>query len=116
MKLSVKNCLVAAAAIITATVGAADPSDAQGASKYRIAYIARAQGDSFAAWLANEMVAQAKQYPYISATVFDGQSRNDLIDAHIDNAVQNKFDLVIIQPYDPPILHDPVKQAMPSCM
>jgi inositol transport system substrate-binding protein len=54
MKLSVKNCLVAAAAIVTATVGAAGPSDAQAAAKYRIAYIARAQGDSFAAWLANE--------------------------------------------------------------
>src|SRR5258707_1786232 len=116
MKLVVKKCLVAADAIITATVGAADPSDAQGASKYRIAYIARAQGDSFAAWLANEMVAQAKQYPDISATVFDGQSRNDLIEAHIEDAVQNKFDLVIIQPYDPLIQLDPVKQAMAKGM
>src|SRR5258708_15818846 len=111
MKLSVKNCLVAAAAIITATVGAAGTSDAQAASKYRIAYIARAQGDSFAAWLANEMVAQAKQYPDISATVFDGQSRTALIEAHIENAVQNKFDLGIIQPSYPPIQLDPLKQA-----
>lgn len=116
MKLSLKNCLVAAAAIVTATVGAAGTSDAQAASKYRIAYIARAQGDSFAAWLANEMVAQAKKYPDFSVTVFDGQSRNDLIEAHIENAVQNKFDLVIIQPYDPPIQLDPVKQAMAKGM
>src|SRR5260370_17098620 len=116
MKLSVKNCLVAAAAIVTATVGAAGTSYAQAASKYRIAYIARAQGDSFAAWLANEMVAQAKQYPDISATVFDGQSRNDLIEAHIWTAVKNKFDLVIIQTYDPPTHPNRLKQALATCL
>jgi inositol transport system substrate-binding protein len=49
-------------------------------------------------------------------TVFDGQSRNDLIESHIENAVQNKFDLIIIQPYDPAIQIDPVKRAMAKKM
>ena len=113
MKLSLKNWLAAAIAVVIATTGA---TYASAASKYRIAYLARAQSDSFAAWLANEMQSQAKQYPDISLNVFDGQSRNDLIEAHIENAVQNKFDLIIIQPYDPPIQLEPVKNAMAKGM
>ncbi len=70
------------------------------AKKYRIAYVARAQGDSFAAWLANSMVAEAKKYPDLSVTVFDGQSRNELIASHIENAVTGLYDLVLVQPLD----------------
>ena len=109
MKLSLKNWLVAGIAAAVATVGAA--GHAQAAAKYRIAYIARAQGDSFAAWLANAVVKESKKYPDMSVNVFDGQSRNDLIESHIENAVQNKFDLLIIQPYDPAIQIGPVKKS-----
>ena len=114
MKLSLKNWFVAGIAVAIATVGAA--GHAQAAAKYRIAYIARAQGDSFAAWLANAVVKETKKYPDMSVNVFDGQSRNDLIESHIENAVQNKFDLLIIQPYDPAIQIGPVKKAMAKGM
>lgn len=80
--------------------------------KKRVAYIARAQGDSFAAWLANSIVKEGKKYPNLAITVFDGQSRNEQMQSHIENAVTNKFDLVIIQPYDPKIQIGPVKAAM----
>jgi hypothetical protein len=46
MKLSLKNWLVAAVAVVIATFGAASAGYAE-AAKYRVAYIARAQGDSF---------------------------------------------------------------------
>lgn len=115
MKLSLKKWLVAAVAAAIATFGAAGAGLAE-AAKYRVAYIARAQGDSFAAWLANAVKSEVKKYPDMSVTVFDGQSRSDLIESHIENAVQNKFDLIIIQPYDPAIEINPVKKAMAKGM
>lgn len=81
-------------------------------AQYRVAYIARAQSDSFAAWLANSVVKASKKYPDMTLTVFDGQSRNELMQSHIENAITSKYDLVIIQPYDPAIQLDPVKKAM----
>jgi inositol transport system substrate-binding protein len=115
MKISLKQTLVIAVAAVTAHFGTISASYAE-AAKYRIAYIARAQGDSFAAWLANAVVKETKKYPDMSVTVFDGQSRNDLIESHLENAVQNKFDLIIIQPFDPAIQIDPVKRAMAKKM
>lgn len=44
---------------------------------YRVAYIARAQSDSFAAWLANSLIEEAEKYPDISLTVFDGQASDE---------------------------------------
>jgi inositol transport system substrate-binding protein len=85
-------------------------------AQYRVAYIARSQSDSFAAWLANSIVKQAKTYPDVSLTVFDGQSRNELMQSHIENAVTNKYNLIVIQPYDPEIQIGPVKQAMAQGM
>jgi inositol transport system substrate-binding protein len=96
--------------------GLAVPRIALADAKYRVAYIARAQGDSFAAWLANAMLAEAKKYPDIAVTVFDGQGRNELLQTHIENAVQNKFDLTIIQSHDPEIQIGPVKEAMAKGM
>jgi inositol transport system substrate-binding protein len=90
----------AARLLLLFVIGVLAYGTAQADAKYRIAYVARAQGDSFAAWLANAMVAEAKKYPDMSVTVFDGQSRNELIATHIENAVTNKFDLILIQPLD----------------
>jgi inositol transport system substrate-binding protein len=73
MKISLKQTLVIAVAAVTANFGAISASYAETA-KYRIAYIARAQGDSFAAWLANAVVKETKKYPDMSVTVFDGQA------------------------------------------
>jgi len=65
---------------------------------YRIAYIARAQSDSFAAWLANAVKEEAKKYPDIKLDVFDGQANDDKENSMIENAITNKYDLIIVQP------------------
>lgn len=65
---------------------------------FKVAYIARAQSDSFAAWLANAVKEEAKKYPNITLEVFDGQANDDKENSMIENAITNKFDLVIVQP------------------
>ncbi|EGW41921.1 sugar ABC transporter substrate-binding protein [Desulfosporosinus sp. OT] len=65
---------------------------------YKVAYIARAQSDSFAAWLANSVQEEAKKYPNIKLDVFDGQANDDKENSMIENAITNKYDLVIVQP------------------
>lgn len=81
--------------LITSTVFAGGKSDK---SHYKVAYIARAQADSFAAWLANAVREEAGKYPDISVTVFDGQASDDIENSMIENAITNQFDCIIIQP------------------
>ncbi len=68
------------------------------AKVYKVAYIARAQADSFAAWLANSIVDEAKKYKNIDLKVFDGRANDDTENSLIENAITNKFDVIIIQP------------------
>jgi inositol transport system substrate-binding protein len=73
---------------------------AYAADQYRVAYIARAQADSFAAWLANEMRAEADKYDNITLTVFDSQANEERGNTLIENAITNKFDAIIIQAHN----------------
>jgi inositol transport system substrate-binding protein len=74
-------------------------NDNDSASKqYRVAYIARTQSDSFAAWLANEMKAAAEKYSDITLDVFDGQADDEKENAAIENAITNGYDAIIVQP------------------
>ena len=66
--------------------------------EYRVAYIARTQSDSFAAWLANEMKEAAKDYSDITLDVFDGQADDEKENAAIENAITNGYDAIIVQP------------------
>ena len=68
------------------------------AREYRVAYIARAQADSFAAWLANGVKEEAGKYPDITVDVFDGQANDETENSLIENAITNKYDCIIIQP------------------
>ncbi len=68
------------------------------AKQYKVAYIARAQSDSFAAWLANSVKEEAKKYPNITLDVFDGEANDEKENSMIENAITNKYDLVIVQP------------------
>ncbi len=68
------------------------------AKTYRVAYIARTQSDSFAAWLANEMKAAAGEYKDITLDVFDGQADDEKENAAIENAITNGYDAIIVQP------------------
>lgn len=65
---------------------------------YRVAYIARAQADSFAAWLANGVKEEAGKYADIAVDVFDGQANDEVENSLIENAITNKYDCIIIQP------------------
>lgn len=67
-------------------------------AKYKVAYITRAQSDSFAAWLANEMIKSSEKYDDISIDVFDGQADDEKENAAIENAITNKYDAIIVQP------------------
>ena len=73
-------------------------SAANAEGKIRVAYIARAQADSFAAWLANSIKEEAAKYPNIIIDVFDGQANDDVENSLIENAIINKYDVIIIQP------------------
>jgi inositol transport system substrate-binding protein len=64
---------------------------------YRVAYIARAQVDSFAAWLANEMQAEAGEYDDITLDVYDGQADDERQNGMIENAIANNYDAIIVQ-------------------
>lgn len=64
---------------------------------YRVAYIARAQADSFAAWLANEMKAEADKYDDITLDVFDGEANDEKENTMIENAITNGYDAIIVQ-------------------
>ncbi len=65
---------------------------------FRVAYIARAQADSFAAWLANSVVEEAAKYDNMTVDVFDGQASDDKENSLIENAITNKYDAIVIQP------------------
>ncbi|WP_094548567.1 sugar ABC transporter substrate-binding protein [Petroclostridium xylanilyticum] len=87
----------------TATTPPASTSSDQsgkggGEKVYRVAYVARAQADSFAAWLANAIKDEAKKYPNIKLDVFDGQANDDKENSMIENAIASKYDLIIVQP------------------
>jgi inositol transport system substrate-binding protein len=64
----------------------------------KVAYIARAQGDSFAAWLANAVKEEAGKYKNIQLRVFDGQASDDTENSLIENTIASKYDVIIIQP------------------
>lgn len=66
--------------------------------KIRVAYISRSQEDSFAVWLADSIKEEAAKYPNIIIDIFDGQSNDDLENSLIENAIINKYDVIIIQP------------------
>ncbi len=77
---------------------ATTPDQNSGEKVYRVAYIARAQADSFAAWLANAVIDEAKKYDNIKLDVFDGQASDDTENSLIENAITNKYDVIIVQP------------------
>ena len=90
----------------TPTEGTTEPTATEPADEetddmqdtYRVAYIARAQADSFAAWLANSIVEEADKYDNIEVDVFDGQASDDKENSLIENAITNKYDAIVIQP------------------
>ena len=83
---------------LVALMGFANGQSGTDDAAYKVAYIARAQADSFAAWLANAVKDEAENYPDIDVKIFDGQASDDKVNSLIENAIINKFDAIIIQP------------------
>lgn len=77
---------------------AAPPAASEAKTNFKVAYIARAQADSFAAWLANAVKEEAGKYPNLTVDIFDGQASDDKENSLIENAIVNKYDAIIIQP------------------
>jgi inositol transport system substrate-binding protein len=77
----------------------------------RVVYIARAQADLFAAWLANSVKEEAKKYPNLKVDVVDGQADDAKQNALIENAITNKYDLIILQPNDSEAQKPYIRQA-----
>lgn len=90
--------LASLALVACSSDGGGSDADADSGDGYRVAYIARAQVDSFAAWLANEMIAEAENYDDISLDVYDGQADDEIENKMIENAIANNYDAIIVQP------------------
>lgn len=101
MKKKILSILLVLTLVFATLVGCGNTdtkTDDKKGDTYKVAYIARAQSDSFAAWLANEMKAAAKEYDDIELQVFDGQADDEKENAAIENAIANGFDAIIVQP------------------
>jgi inositol transport system substrate-binding protein len=86
--------------VMVSTMVFAAGSRASGGGAKRVVYIARAQADLFAAWLANSIKEEAGKYPNLRVDVVDGQADDAKQNAAIENAITNKYDLIILQPND----------------
>lgn len=87
------------------------------AKTYKVAFIARAQADSFAAWLANGIEAEADKYPDLTVDIMDSQGDDAKENAFIENAIANFYDLIIVQPNNGeaqrPYVEKVVKEGIP---
>ena len=84
---------------------------------YRVAYIARTQGDSFASWLLDSAkTIVEEQYPDMKMDFFDGQNKNEQVNAHIENAIVNKYDAILLHPNDPVAHLQPAHEALDAGM
>jgi inositol transport system substrate-binding protein len=93
-----KRALIIALILVvtcSSLVFAAGGKDSSGVK--RVAYIARAQGDSFAAWLANSIKDEAQKYPNLKVDIMDGQANDDKVNGFIENCISNRYDLIILQ-------------------
>ena len=80
---------------------------------FRVAYVARTQGDSFASWLLESAKSIAgEQYTDIEMDFFDGQNKNEQVNAHIENAIVNKYDAILLHPNDPVAHLQPCHEAL----
>lgn len=97
------SVLLAVALVMSVLVGCTKPTETtpeanEDSEPYRVAYVARAQADSFAAWLANAVKEEADKYDNIVVDIFDGQASDATQNALIENAITSKYDVIIIQP------------------
>ena len=78
----------------------------------RVLFIARTQGDTFAAWLRTSMEEEARKYPNISLTSQDGQSNDQQIADFVDNGIANRYDVIVLQPQNTEAQRPPAERAV----
>ena len=93
MKKAVLVVLAFVMALGIVSVAAAD-------DQFRVAFVARASADTFAAWLTREMKAAAEQYPDIKLDYFSGEGDNNKLNGILENCITLEYDLVIVQVSD----------------
>jgi inositol transport system substrate-binding protein len=108
-----KKLFVAGLILVMActSVFAAGGQQGGASGKKRVVYIARAQADLFAAWLANSVRAEAAKYPNLTVEVLDGQADDAKQNNLIETAITNKYDLIILQPNDSEAQKPYIRQA-----
>ena len=67
---------------------------------YRVAFIARASADTFAAWLTREMISEAENYPDINLEYFSGEADDNKLNGILEDCITKEYDLVIVQVND----------------
>jgi inositol transport system substrate-binding protein len=113
-----KKIVVAALVLILAgtsmVFAGAGKQDGAGAAsgKKRVVYIARAQADLFAAWLANSIKSEAAKYPNLDVQILDGQADDAKQNGLIETAIANKADIIILQPNDAEAQKPSVQKAV----
>jgi inositol transport system substrate-binding protein len=80
--------------------------------KKRVLFIARTQGDTFAAWLRTALEEEAKKNPNIILTSQDGRSNDQQIADFVDNGITNKYDVILLQPQNTEAQRPPAERAV----
>jgi len=74
------------------------PAATSGDGEFRMAFIARSQADPFAVWLSDAVLAEAENFPDITVTVYDGMADDSVQNAHIETAIVQDYDIIVVQP------------------
>jgi inositol transport system substrate-binding protein len=90
--------LVACGAAPAASSASASAAAASGSGdKFRVAFVARASADTFAAWLTREMKKAAEQYSDIQLDYFSGEADDNKLNGILEDCITKEYDLVIVQ-------------------
>ena len=82
------------------TVSLATGFSASAEETYRVAFIARASADTFAAWLTREMLSEAENYEDIELDYFSGEADDNKLNGILEDCITKEYDLVIVQVND----------------
>ena len=77
-----------------------EPAGEEASGDYRVAFIARASADTFAAWLTREMISEAEKYPESTLDYFSGEADDNKLNGILEDCVTKEYDLVIVQVND----------------
>ncbi|GHU48681.1 ribose import binding protein RbsB [Spirochaetia bacterium] len=112
MKKLVSAALVLLACSTLAFAAGGQQGGGGNAGKKRVLYIARAQADLFAAWLANSVKKESAKYPNFTVDVQDASADDAKQISLIENGITNKYDLIIVQPNDNEAIKPAIRQVI----